>query len=286
MNKQNGKIVHRTYEEFAKSVIKSLERSHKSGNPKAWQDIVVFCEQNNWRKPAWVREKLIEHFWKQAKTTGEEKKGGRPHNHALDLYIFREVEICCELGHYYNCEFDGTAKKYECFVDPAKPPKPLPLTRKDGRFSKSLARQMIREDLGEQERLMSLYAIEKAYYRGKKLWEKLRNSGSFEGPISTKFYGLEENPVVEKNILSLQKQAAGKGFSLRDDVAEDLANMFKPSEFAKVLEQLRKLTPRGEKVSRETARRVVDEHSKPVETIEDTYPGWLLRPKTASKFVQ
>jgi hypothetical protein len=166
VSKQNGKIVHQTYQEFAKSVIKACERAHNNGNPKAWWDIVVFCEQNNWPKPTWVREKLID----QAEATGEKKKPGRPHNYALDLYIYREVESCCELGHYYNCEFDGSAKKYKCFVKPAKAPKPLPLTKKNGCFSKSLAFKMIREDLGEQERLMSIGAVEKAYFRGKKLF--------------------------------------------------------------------------------------------------------------------
>jgi hypothetical protein len=86
--------------------------------------------------------------------------------------------------------------------------------------------------------------------------------------------------------LSLQKKAASDGFPLPDEVAEDLANMFKPSEFTEVLKQLRKLTPQGEKVSRETARRVVDERFKPVEPIEDTYPEWVLRRKTASKSIQ
>ena len=276
MSKQNGKIVGKTYHEFAKSVIKTCERAHNNGNSKAWWDIVIFCEQNDWPKPAWVRAKLIEHAEKQAKVTGEEKNSGRPHNHALDLYIYRQVEICRELGHYYNCEPDGSAKKYKCFVNLAKPPKPLPLTKKNGFFSKSLAFKMIREDLGEQERLMSLYAIEKAYYRG----EELLNSKRFSS------FSVSQNPVLEEKVLSLQKKAASGGFPLPNHVAEDLANMFKPSEFAKVLEQMRKLTPRGEKVSRETARRVVDEHSKPVESIEDTYPVWVLRPKTASKSVQ
>jgi hypothetical protein len=277
VSKQNGKIVHRTYHEFAKSVIKTCERSHNNGNPKAWWDIVVFCEQNNWPKPAWVREKLIEHAWKQAKVTGEEKKGGRPHNHALDLYIYREVESCCELGHYYNCEFDGSAKKYKCFGN-----KPRSLTKKNGRFSKSLAFKMINEDLKELN--LESETIKRAYYRGKKLWENLRNSGAFDGPISTKFYGLEENPVVEKNILSLQKQAAGKGFPLSDDVARDLANVFKSDQFASVLSQLKILTP---KVSLETAaQRVMSEHFKPVEPIEDNYPAMRVPlPKKQNKSV-
>jgi hypothetical protein len=171
-----------TYPEFAKSVIKDLERSHKSGNPKAWWDIVVFCEQNNQPKPAWVREKLIEHAWKQATTTG--RKGGRPHNYARDLYIFREVEICRELGHYYNCEPDGGAKRYKCFAN-----KPLPLTDEDGHFSKSLAVKMIHEDLKDLN--LESRAIKRAYSLGK----KLHDSGFSGGPISMKFLSYPETPA-------------------------------------------------------------------------------------------
>jgi hypothetical protein len=267
---------HMTYPEFADSILQALERSHKSGNPKAWWDIVVFCEQNNWPKPAWVREKLVEHAWKQATTT--EKKGGRPHEYARNLYIFREVEICRRLGHYYNCEPDGSAKKYKCFKEILKPlssDRVRRLTKKDGSFFKGVAVEMIREDLEEQEEEKTTEAVEKAYSQGKRLWEKLRNSGSFEGPISVKFYSLLGNPILEKNILSLQKQAASngfRGFPLPDDVAGDLASVFKSNQFANVLKRLRILTPQGESVSRQIARRVVNEHFKPVEPFEDRYP--------------
>jgi hypothetical protein len=173
VSKRNGRVIQNrkhpddlTGQKYIDSVIKTCEWSHKNGNPKAWWDIVVFCEQNNLPKPLWVRDLLLEHALEKGKPASTKRQQGRPSDHSTDIHIYISVEYWRE-ERYRNNRYP-----------------------RGRNFSLDQAFEKVRNELSEERGLsLTSEGVAKAYYRGKGLIhsEHLRHAGA--GPVSARFYG-------------------------------------------------------------------------------------------------